>query len=98
MSTIKKNTVRKPEKTEKKAVAKAAEPLMYIGPDDPEIGIQNTVYSEIPAGALAVKETVPEVMNLFIPIGEYPIACQQLRDGKGYYFSAFRKVAKRTRR
>lgn len=77
------------------AKAETKGPVMYVGPDDPDIGIQNTVFSEMPELNEAVRREVPEVVNLFIPIGSYPMACRQLRDGKGYIFSAFNKVSNR---
>ena len=71
---------------------KAPEPVMYVGPTIPRIGIQNRVYTEIPAGAQeAIKET-PVLRNLFIQIREYPEAERQLRVGKGYINSAFNKA------
>lgn len=78
-----------------KATARKAttpEPLMYVGPTVNGIGIQNRVYSEIPGRTQEVLEKVPELKNLFIPIREYPKACQMLRERKGYIYSAFTKA------
>lgn len=65
--------------------------LMYVGPTIPGL-IQNRVYTEIPEAAKEVASSVPEMMNLFIPVREYSNACVMLREKKGYVYSAFMKV------
>jgi hypothetical protein len=65
---------------------------MYVGPTISGIGIQNRVYTEIPADAEDKAEQMPEIRHLFIPVKEYPIANQMLREKKGYIYSAFCKV------
>lgn len=74
----------------KKQVSK--EPLMYVGPTENGLGIQNRVYTEIPESAKELIGKVPELRNLFIPVKEYPGACKMLREGKGYIYSAFTKA------
>ena len=68
------------------------ENLMYVGPTIPGIGIQNSVYTEIPEAEKEACKDVPEMRNLFIPVIKYPIAEKMLRERKGYIFSAFRKA------
>ena len=74
------------------AEEKAPEPLMYVGPTIPGIGIQNRVYTEIPAGAQEAFGKLPELRNLFLKIEQYPMAEKMLRDQKGFVFSAFSKA------
>ena len=71
---------------------KAPEPLMYVGPTLAGVGIQNRVYTEIPAGAQDAFKELPELRNLFIRIEQYPDANRMLREKKGYIYSAFRKA------
>ena len=85
---------------EKKTTAKAEEqetglkgPWMYVGPTVPGIGIQNRVYTEIPADAAGRAKEVPEVALLFIPVKDYPMANRMLREGAGYIYDAYCKVA-----
>lgn len=84
---------------EKKATAKAKEqeavlkgPWMYVGPTVPGIGIQNRVYTAIPAEAAGRAKEVPEVGLLFIPVKDYPMANRMLREGTGYIYNAYCKV------
>lgn len=77
-----------------KAEPKKPEPLMYVGPTVPGFGIQNRVYTEIPADAAAIIEGDPELGLLFIPVAKYPEANRMLREQDGYIFSAFRKALK----
>jgi len=74
------------------AEEKAPEPLMYVGPTIPGIGIQNRVYTEIPAGAQEAFGKLPELRNLFLKIEQYPMAERMLREQKGFVFSAFSKA------
>lgn len=67
-------------------------PWMYVGPTVPGIGIQNRVYTEIPADAAGRAKDVPEVGLLFIPIKDYPMANRMLREGTGYIYNAYCKV------
>jgi len=82
-------------KTEVKSEAESKpESLMYVGPTVPGIGIQNRVYTEIPDTALEAAKAEPEIRNLFISIPDYPEANRQLREQKGYVFSAYTKALK----
>ncbi len=88
----------KTENAEQGAARKTKEvtqmgPKMYVGPTVAGIGIQNRVYTEIPVDAREKATDMPEVMQLFIPVEQYPIANKMLREKKGYIYSAFRKVA-----
>ena len=64
-------------------------PLMYVGPTVPGIGIQNRVYTEIPKEAKERAEKMPEIRLLFIPVKDYPMANQMLREGTGYLYDAY---------
>lgn len=104
--TDKSKTVTEPEKTTEqitnktsnKATAKEAakvlpqEKIMYVGPTVPGIGIQNCVYTEIPASAKDVIRQYPEIGNLFVRIKDYPKINKMLREGQGYICSAFNKA------
>ena len=91
--TVEETKVEEVKESEAEAVEeKAEEPKMYVGPTIPGVGIQNTVYTEIPEGAAALMKELPEFCNLFIAIQEYPKACRMLREGNGYIFSAFSKA------
>lgn len=67
-------------------------PWMYVGPTVPGIGIQNRVYTEIPADAAGRVREVPEIGLLFIPVKDYPLANRMLREGAGYIHDAYCKV------
>lgn len=71
---------------------KTSEPRMYVGPTVSGIGIQNRVYTEIPKDAKERAKEMPEINQLFIPVKNYPVANQMLREKKGYIYSAFCKV------
>lgn len=71
---------------------KALGPRMYVGPTISGIGIQNRVYTEIPQDAKEKAKEMPEISQLFIPVKNYPVANQMLREKKGYIYSAFCKV------
>ena len=73
---------------------KAPEPVMYVGPTIPGVGIQNRVYTEIPAGAQEAFKELPELRNLFLKIEQYPMAEQMIREKKGFVHSAFAKALK----
>lgn len=75
-----------------KPKAAARGPVMYVGPTVPGIGIQNQVFTEIPAGALEAAKAEPEIGNLFIPVRNYPEANAMLREKRGYIYSAFNKA------
>ena len=84
---------------EKKAVAKTKEqgpglkgPWMYVGPTVPGIGIQNRVYTKIPADAAGRAREIPEIGHLFIPVKDYPMANRMLREGAGYIHDAYCRV------
>lgn len=72
--------------------AKAPEPLMYVGPTVPAIGIQNRVYTEIPEGLEDKMKQLPQLRNLFVPVLNYPMAAKMLRERSGYIYSAFNAV------
>lgn len=79
--------------TRKAAVKpKVKETKMYVGPTISGVAIQNTVYTGIPAGVVAAKKENPSIMNLFIPVREYPEAERQLRRGEGCIFSAYKQA------
>jgi len=65
---------------------------MYVGPTIPGFAIQNRVYSDIPETALSKIREVPELINLFVDITEYPKANKMLREGAGYIYSAYLKA------
>ena len=67
-------------------------PWMYVGPTVPGIGIQNRVYTAIPAEAAGRAKEVPEVGLLFIPVRDYPMANRMLRERTGYIHDAYCKV------
>lgn len=67
-------------------------PWMYVGPTAPGIGVQNRVYAEIPAEAQKRAEDAPEILHLFIPVRDYPMANRMLREGAGYIHDARCKV------
>lgn len=69
-----------------------AKPKMYVGPTLTGIGIQNRVYTEIPAGAAALIKEVPEFGNLFIDIEKYGEANRMLRERTGYIYNAFQRA------
>ena len=69
-------------------------PWMYVGPTVPGIGIQNRVYTEIPADAAGRAKEMPEIGHLFIPVKDYPMANRMLREGVGYIYGAYCRVAK----
>lgn len=68
------------------------ERVMYVGPTVTNIGIQNCVYTEIPARAKEIIKEHPEIGNLFIRIEEYPKVNKMLREERGYIYSAFIKA------
>lgn len=68
------------------------ERVMYVGPTVPGIGINNAVYTEMPADAKGVIKEYPEIGNLFIPIMHYPEANVMLREGRGYIYNAYQKA------
>lgn len=77
---------------EKKVKTTLPGPRMYVGPTISGIGIQNRVYTAIPADAEEKAGQMPEIRHLFIQVKEYPIANKMLREKKGYIYSAFCKV------
>lgn len=79
-------------KPEKKDIGMGG-PLMYVGPTIAGIGIQNRVYTEIPAEAAERAKEIPEVGLLFIPVRDHPLASRMLRERTGYIYDAYCKVA-----
>lgn len=93
MSNKKEAAVTAVAAAEQKPKAKAAkESVMYVGPTVPGIGIQNQVFSEIPASAQEAIKGEPEIGNLFIAIKNYPEANIMLREKRGYIYRAFNKA------
>ncbi len=90
MSNKKETAAGAAPKPKPKATAKG--PVMYVGPTIPGIGIQNQVFTEIPASAQEVFKKEPELGNLFIAIKDYPEANAMLREKRGYIHSAFNKA------
>ncbi len=90
MSNKKEAVVPAAPKPKTKTAAK--EPVMYVGPTIPGIGIQNQVFTEIPASAQEAFKKEPELGNLFIAIKDYPEANAMLREKRGYIHSAFHKA------
>lgn len=86
-------TVQKTKTTDTlKTSVKEQERIMYVGPTVTNIGIQNCVYTEIPADAKEVIKEYPEISNLFIRIKNYPEANRMIREGHGYIYNAFIKA------
>ncbi|NBI86819.1 hypothetical protein D3Z47_11645 [Lachnospiraceae bacterium] len=90
MSNKKETAAGAAPKPKPKAAAKG--PVMYVGPTIPGIGIQNQVFTEIPASAQEAFKKEPELGNLFISIKDYPEANVMLREKRGYIHSAFNKA------
>lgn len=90
MSNKKEAAVQAAPKPKTKTAAK--EPVMYVGPTVPGIGIQNQVFKEIPDSVQEVIKGEPEIGNLFIAIKNYPEANVMLREKRGYIYSAFNKA------
>lgn len=79
--------------TKKTAVKKAAEkPKMYVGPTIPGVAVQNVVYTHMPDEAAEAVKKCPSIANLFIPVLDYPKAEKQIRERRGYVFSAYNKA------
>jgi hypothetical protein len=68
---------------------KPQEPLMYVGPTIPGVAIQNVVYTDIPEGAKNACKEVPQMRNLFLPVKQYPMAAQMLRERSGFVYVAY---------
>lgn len=68
---------------------------MYVGPTLAGIGIQNRVYTEIPKEAQTQAKEIPEINLLFIPVKDYPMANRMLREGSGYLYHAYCKLAEK---
>ncbi len=84
-----------PAPASKKEQAKRKGPWMYVGPTLAGIGIQNRVYKEIPKEALSQAKEIPEICLLFVPVKDYPMANRMLREGSGYIYHAYCKLAER---
>lgn len=83
-----------PVKTVAAAAAPKHENIMYVGPSIPGVAIQNTVYTEIPAGALEAIKGRPIIRNLFVPIKDYSKAEEMIRTQSGHIYAAFEAAAK----
>lgn len=90
--TVSNMTAKNTEEKAKRAKTTHPGPRMYVGPTISGIGIQNRVYTVIPADAEEKAGQMPEIRHLFIPVKEYPIANKMLREKKGYIYSAFCRV------
>lgn len=78
--------------TQEAPAAQGKEPVMYVGPTIPGIGIQNSVYTEIPQGAVEAFSDLPVLRHLFVAILEYPKAEEQIRKREGRISRAFEKA------
>lgn len=103
MATTKKKTTAKvvedetKDVVETKTVKTEAEPFriegrrMYVGPTITAIGfIRNAVYTEVPEKAYEVRESVPDFLNLFIPVEQFGDADYMIRKETGYIFTAYK--------
>ena len=64
---------------------------MYVGPTITAIGfIRNAVYTEVPEKAYEVRESVPDFLNLFIPVEQFGDADYMIRKETGYIFTAYK--------
>jgi len=70
----------------------APERLMYVGPSLLGGLTQNTVYEGLPAIVDEIRKDCPLLINLFVPIGKYPTATEQIRSGKGNFYAAWKSV------
>lgn len=91
-AAVSEKTTTAAQKASSGAGIKAQEPLMYIGPTIPGIGIQNTVYAEISGEVKEAAKGLPVLLDLFIPIRKYPDAELQIRKKSGRLSSAFVKA------
>ena len=86
----------KPKTRARKKPAKPKKPVqtrkMYVGPTIPGFAIQNRVYTDIPETAISKIKDIPELINLFVDIRDYPKASKMLREGAGYIHSAYLKA------
>lgn len=90
--TAAQGTVEKTAPIAKPKTAASKKTVMYVGPTVPGIGIQNQVFTGIPASAQEAIKKEPEIGNLFIQIKDYPEANVMLREKRGYIYSAFNKA------
>lgn len=63
---------------------------IYVGPTVNGVALRNTVYSDIPETARALREIVPDFLELFLKIEDYHIAEDQIFGGSGTIFNAFK--------
>lgn len=75
-------------RSKKKTTAAACENVVYIGPSVPALGlIKNTVFANgLPGGTAAAVEASPHkavVMQLMIPVSDFPRARAELESGEG---------------
>lgn len=90
--TAAQETATKTAPAAKQKTAAAPKTVMYVGPTIPGIGIQNQVFTGIPASAQEAIKAEPEIGNLFIQIKDYPEANAMLREKRGYIYSAYNKA------
>ena len=90
--TVPEKTAAEAQKPLSDAGIKANEPLMYVGPTIPGIGIQNTVYAEIPDAVKEAAKGLPVLLDLFVPVMKYPEVERQIREKSGRLYSAFTKA------
>lgn len=89
-----KKAAEQPKTAPRAKAAEKHENVMYVGPSIPGVALQNTVYTEIPAGALEAAESCPALRNLFVAVMDYCRAEEMIRSGSGYIHSAFEAALK----
>ena len=70
------------------------ENIMYVGPSISGVAVQNTVYTEIPEGAVEAIKSCPAIRNLFVEIRAYSKAEEMIRTRSGHIYAAFEQAAK----
>ena len=75
-------------------VAAKHENIMYVGPSIPGVAVQNTVYTEIPEGAVEAIKSCPAIRNLFVEIRAYSKAEEMIRTRSGHIYAAFERAEK----
>ena len=68
---------------------KTEERRLYVGPTIYGVARTGSVYIGIPSGAEEVREDVPDIVHLFIPITDFGKAQEQIRKGTGYIGLAY---------
>lgn len=68
----------------------AQEPKLYVGPSIIPGATTGTVYSAIPERMKALRSEIPDIMSLFINVGDYSKAENMIRGKTGYVYRAYR--------